>query len=91
MKPQGFRVDQPGWTVEVLNQTMQEQTGTLISDKSLRDVLHRLGYTFQLVRPKGNLSSLQLPKTAAEFVRYMEQVRQQPATQRNFRTWVKAE
>ena len=42
MAPQDFGLDQRGWTVEALNHIMQEKAGILISDRGLRDVLHKL-------------------------------------------------
>ena len=91
MKSQDFGLEQHGWTVEALNQIVQEKTGILISDKSLRDVLHKLGYSFQLVRQREQGGVKNLPRTPEEFERYLEQLKASSGMQRNFRTWHKAE
>lgn len=90
MEPRAFGLNQPGWTVEALNQVLREKTGIIISDKSLRDVLHRLGYSFQLVRPRGQGSIKNLPRTPEEFELYMKHLKESPSTQRGFHTWHKA-
>jgi transposase len=90
MKPSDFGLKQPGWTVEALNQVMREKTGIIISDKRLRDVLHRLGYSFQFVRPRGHGSTKNLPRTPEEFELYLAQLKASYSTQRDFHTWHKA-
>ena len=91
MAPRDFRLEQRGWTVEALNQIMQEKTGILISDKTLRAMLHKLGYSFQLVRQRGQATTKNLPSTPKEFELYLEQLKASSGMQRNFRTWHKAE
>jgi putative transposase len=90
MQPHDFGLDQRGWTVEALNQIMLEKIGVLISDKTLRAVLHELGYTFRLVRQRGQANTQNLPRTPEEFERYREQLKASSGTQRAFRTWYKA-
>ena len=92
MEPRDFGLKQPGWTVEALNQVIREKTGIIIGDKRLRDVLHRLGYSFQLVRPQGQGSIKNLPRTQEEFDLYLLQLKLKavPPIQSNFHTWHKA-
>jgi putative transposase len=88
MRPRDFGLEQRGWTVEALSQIMLEKTGILISDKTMRAMLHKLGYAFKLVRERGQASPTRTPE---EFERYLEQLKASPPMPRNFRTWHKAE
>ena len=80
----GFNV----WTVERLLAHMDKETGTLVHENTLRNMLKEIGYVFR--RPKHDLGNLQDKKAKETAGEMLDELKKKPiAKKSNYSLWTK--
>ncbi|MBI5670640.1 MAG: helix-turn-helix domain-containing protein [Chloroflexi bacterium] len=87
-QPEEYGYGSPGWTVEMLQQVMQERTGRRLSENTFRALLHRLGYSFQR-EPVQYRPPIRRPKLLEEIGAWREYIMSLPPRSLPVYTWRK--
>lgn len=80
----GFNV----WTIERLLAHMEKETGTLVHENTLRNMLKELNFVFR--RPKHDLGNLQDEKAKVTAGEILEELKKKPVAEKsNYSLWTK--